>query len=82
MNTECYISEVMTTTIVPGGVPTDPSCVIELLEELYKLYVIDLLPLRKCILGIHLIAEFVEQAMLQDERDLSLISSLQGRMLR
>ena len=41
-----------------------------------KLYDIDLLPLRKCILGIHLIAEFAEQAMLQEERDLSLNSSL------
>ena len=58
------------------GVPTDPSRVKDLLEEMYKLYDIDLLPLPKYILGVHLIAEFVEQTMLQDERELNLISSL------
>ena len=48
---------------VPGGVPTDPTHVKELLEKLNKLHDIDLLPLQKCILGVHLITEVAEQAM-------------------
>ena len=71
-----FLSEAMSKGIANPGVPTDPSRVKELLEEMYKLYDIDLLPFRKCILGVHLIAEFAEQAMLQDERELNLISSL------
>ena len=76
MNTECCISEVMATATVPGGVPTGQTHVKEFLEELNKLHDIDLLPLWKYILGVHQIAELAEQAMLQDERELSLISSL------
>ena len=71
-----FLSEAMSEGIASSSVPTDPSRVKELLEEMYKLYNIDLLPLRKCILGVHLIAEFTEQTMLQDERELNLISSL------
>ena len=71
-----FLSEAVSQGIASPGVPTDPSQVKELLEEMYKLYNIDLLPLRKCILGVHLIAEFAEQTMLQDERELNLISSL------
>ena len=63
MNTECCISEVMAFANVPGGVPTDPTHVKELLEKLNKLHDIDLLPLQKCILGVHLITEVAEQAM-------------------
>ena len=76
MNSECCISEVMATSNVPGSVSTDLTCVKECLEELYKFYDIDLLPLWKCVLGVHLVEEFAEQAMLQDEREFSLISSL------
>ena len=76
MNTECCISEVMATSNVPGSVSTDLTRVKERLEELYKFYDIDLLPLWKCVLGVHLVEEFAEQAMLQDEREFSLISSL------
>ena len=71
-----FLSEAMSQGIASSSVPTDPSRVKELLEEMYKLYDIDLLPLWKCILGVHLIAEFTEQTMLQDERELNLISSL------
>ena len=73
MNTECCtcISEVMATATVLGGVHTDLICVKELLDEMNKLHDIDLLPLPKCILGVHLLAEFEEKAMLQDERELS-----------
>ena len=71
-----FLSEAMSQGIASPGVPTDPSRVKELLEEMYKLYDIDLLPLRKCILGVHPIAEFAEQTMLQDERELNIISSL------
>ena len=71
-----FLSEAMSQGIASSSVPTDPSQVKELLEEMYKLYDIDLLPLPKCILGVHLIAEFTEQTMLQDERELNLISSL------
>ena len=59
-----FLLEAMSQMIASPGVPTDPSLVKELLEKMYKLYVIDLLPLRKCILGVHLIAEFAEQTML------------------
>ena len=71
-----FLSEAMSQGIASSSVPTDPSRVKELPEEMYKLYDIDLLPLRKCIHGVHLIAEFTEQTMLQDERELNLISSL------
>ena len=71
-----FLSEAMSQGIASPSLPTDPSRVKELLEEMYKLYNIDLLPLRKCILGVHLIAEFTEQTMQQDERELNLISSL------
>ena len=71
-----FLSEAMSQGIASSSVTTDPSQVKELLEEMYKLYDIDLLPLWKCILGVHLIAEFTEQTMLQDERELNLISSL------
>ena len=67
LNNDYFLSEAMSQGIASPGVPTDPSRVKELLEEMNKLYDIDLLPLRKCILGVHLIAEFGEQAMLQDE---------------
>ena len=76
LNNDFFLSEAMSQGIASQGVPTDPSRVKQLLEEMYKLYDIDLLPLRKCILGVHLIAEFAEQTMLQDERELYLISSL------
>ena len=71
-----FLSEAMSQGIASPSVPTDPSRVKELQEEMYKLYDIDLLPLLKCILCVHLIAEFTEQIMLQDERELNLISSL------
>ena len=70
-----FLSEAMSQGIASPSVPTDPSRVKELLEEMYKLYDIDLLPLRKCILDVHFVAEFTEQ-MLQDKRELNLICSL------
>ena len=60
-----FLSEAMSQGIASPSVPNDPSRMKELLEEMYKLYDIDLLPLRKCILGVHLIAEFTEQTMLK-----------------
>ena len=71
-----FLSEAMSQGIASPSVPTDPTRVKELLEEMYKLYDINLLPLQKCILGVHIIAEFTEQTMLRDERELNLISSL------
>ena len=66
MNTEYCVSEVMATTTVPEGVPTNPALAMELLEELYQLYNIDLIqPLQPCMLGIHLVAEFKEKRLNQ-----------------
>ena len=76
LNNDYILSEAMSQGIASPGVPTDPSRVKELLERMYKLCDIDLFPFGKCILGVHLIAEFAEQTMLQDARELNLISSL------
>ena len=59
------------------GTPTDHARAKELLEELYQLYNIDLIqPLRPCILGIHLVAEYIEQKLSQEVEEATLFESL------
>ena len=71
------LSEVMSQGIASPGMPTDPACAKELLEELYQLYNNDLIqPLRPCILGIHLVAEFFEQKLNQEVEESTLFESL------
>ena len=61
------LSEAMSQEIASPGTPIDPARAKELLEELYQLYNIDLIqPLRPCILGIHLVTEFIEQKLNQE----------------
>ena len=63
--------------IASPGTPTDPARAKELLEELYQLYNIDLLqPLRSCILGIHLVTEFIKHKLNQGVEDSTLFESL------
>ena len=71
------LSEAMSQGIASPGMPTDPACAKELLEELYQLYNIDLIqPLRPCILGIHLVTEFIEQKLNQEEEESTLFKLL------
>ena len=61
------LSEAISQGIASPGTPTDPARAKESLEELYQVYKIDLIqPLRPCILGIHLVAEFIEQKLKQE----------------
>ena len=63
MNSEFCVSEVMANKTVLEGVPTKPARAMELLEELYQFYNINFIqPLRPCILGIDLVAEFIEKS--------------------
>ena len=67
----------MSQGIASPGTPTDPARAKELLEELYQLYNIDLLqPLRSCILGIHLVTEFIEHRLNQGVEESTLFESL------
>ena len=67
----------MSQGIASPGTPTDPARAKELLEELYQLYNIDLLqPLRSCILGIHLVTEFIEHKLNQGVEESTLFESL------
>ena len=69
--------EAMSQGIANPGTPTNPAHAKELLEELYQLYNIDLIqPLRPCILGIHLVAEFIEQKLNQGVEESTLFESL------
>ena len=71
------LSEAMSQGTASPGTPTDQACVKELLEELYQLYNIDLIqPLRPCILGIHLVTEFIEQKLNQEVEESTLFESL------
>ena len=71
------LSEAMSQGIAGPGTPTDPARAKELLEELYQLYNIDLLqPLRSCILGIHLVTEFIEHKLNQGVEESTLFESL------
>ena len=61
------LSEAMFQGIINPGMPTNPACAKEQLEELYQLCNIDLIqPPQPCILGIHLVAEFIEQKLNQE----------------
>ena len=67
----------MSQGIASPSTPTDPARAKELLEELYQLYNIDLLqPLRSCILGIHLVTEFIEHKLNQGVEESTLFESL------
>ena len=71
------LSEAMSQGIASPGTPTYPARAKELLEELYQLYNIDLLqPLRSCILGIHLVTEFIEHKLNQGVEESTLINRL------
>ena len=71
------LSEAMSQGIASPSTPTDPARAKELLEELYQLYNIDLLqPLRSCILGIHLVTEFIEHKLNQGVEESTLLESL------
>ena len=71
------LSEAMSQGIASPGTPTDPARAKKLLEELYQLYNIDLIqPLRPCILGIHLVSEFIEQKLNQEVEESKLFQSL------
>ena len=77
------LSEAMSQGIASSGTPTDPAHAKELLEELYQLYNIDLIQsLRPCILGIHLVAEFIEQKLNQEVEESTLFESLIARKTR
>ena len=77
MNTDYCVSEVMATTTVPEGVPTNPARAMELLEELYQLYNIDLIqPLHPCILRIHLFPEFIDKKLNHEVEESKLLESL------
>ena len=64
----------MSQKIARQGTRTNPTCAKELLEELYQLYNIDLL--QPCILGIHIVAEFIEQKLNQEREESTLFQSL------
>ena len=67
----------MSQGIASPSTPTDPARAKELLEELYQLYNIDLLqPLRSCILGIHLVTEFIKHKLNQGVEESTLFESL------
>ena len=71
------LSEAMSQGIASPSTPTDPARAKELLEELYQLYNIDLLqPLISCILGIHLVTEFIEHKLNQGVEESTLFKSL------
>ena len=71
------LSEAMSQGIASPSTPTDPARAKELLEELYQLYNIDLLqPLRSCILGSHLVTEFIEHKLNQGVEESTLLESL------
>ena len=71
------LSEAMSQGIASPGTPTNPARAKELLEELYQLYNIDLIqPLRPCIMGIHLVTEFIEQKLNKEVEESTLFESL------